>query len=94
MCYDAYIDGLYRMQKYHQGTIIRNKITGKPLLVLHVYRIAVIVVDPTEGSLPTPHVLMERDFDTWAEEKDFYSKEDENDKMEPDVQFDYKPITL
>lgn len=51
-------------------TIIRNKNTGKPLLVLHSYKGATVVVDLEDKSNPTPtQVLLERDYTNWIDEK-------------------------
>ena len=82
------------MQRYHPNKIIRNKTTGKPLLIAHVYRTCAIVIDPTDRDLPIPHILLERDYDQWAEEKDFDDKKVDGDILDPSVRLTYNPINL
>lgn len=82
------------MQKYHPGTLIRHIRTGQPLFVIHVYKTAAIVVDPTEGNLPISRVLLERDYPDWTEEVNIESHELTHDPNNPMVEFQYHPIAL
>ena len=63
------------MQKYQPGTLIRHKETGKALLVLHVYRVCTIVVDPTDReSFPIPRVLLQKNYPEWVTDKEMTLK--------------------
>lgn len=55
-------------ETWKKNDIIRNKITGKPLLVIHIYRfVATIVVDLEENKTPSSmYVLLPRDYDKYA----------------------------
>lgn len=55
--------------------IIRNKLTGKPMLVLHSYKAATIMVDLESGNNPSVAlVLLERDYDHWVDETRMHAK--------------------
>lgn len=58
------------------GTIIRNRITGKPLKILHAYAGAAVVIDLESKDNPTPtFTLLERDWDQWVDEVKMSVKE-------------------
>lgn len=61
--YDTSISEIWK-----KNDVIRNKITGKPLLVIHIYRfVATIVVDLEENKTPSSmFVLLPRDYDKFA----------------------------
>lgn len=81
-------------QRYLPGETIRNKQTGKCLLIVHVYRVCVFVVDLTEGNMPIPHAILERDYSQWATEDQFDSRENTDNIMEPYPEITYHPISL
>lgn len=72
-------------QKFLPGQIIRHKQTGQPLYVLHVYRIATIVIDPQEKGIVFPRVLLERDYPNYAKDDDMDKKGDS---------WEYHPVTM
>lgn len=64
------------MKKWQPRCIIRNINNGHPLLVLHAYKTATVVVDLEDRSNPTPTmVLLERDYDNWMDEKKMVCRE-------------------
>lgn len=58
--------------KWKKGDIIRNILSGRPLLVLHVYSLgpnssATLTVSLEERCDPTPvTILQQRDYDHWV----------------------------
>ncbi len=86
------------MQRYLPNTLIRNKETGKTLFVAHVYRICLVVFDPTVKGLPIPRLLLERDYPTWLTERDFekdYESREKTDRNgDRDIDFHYNPVTM
>lgn len=63
------------MASWKAGTILVNKDTGKMLRVLFSYRGAVAVVDLNDASNPsTSKVLLERDYESWQDEKKMEAK--------------------
>ncbi len=54
---------------WKSGTIIRNKLSGKPLLVLQSHKGYTNVVDLLIKENPTPALyLLERDYNQWINE--------------------------
>lgn len=81
-------------QRYLPGKIIRHKHTGQPLFVIHVYRVCTIVADLSEGSLPTPRVLFERDYPNWVSEEEVESRENTANILDPFPVFRYHKVSL
>jgi hypothetical protein len=53
-------------QKYLPDQVIRHKKTGKPVLVVHVYRNATIVADLEDPNSPTKIMtILIRDYGDW-----------------------------
>lgn len=61
------------------NTFIRNRSTGQPLLVIHVFRNATLVVDPqNQEQFATPKALLERDYHYWARDTDMKNQDEVN----------------
>jgi len=62
-------------QKFLPNQIIRNKKTGEPMLVIHVYRNAIVVTDPqSKGYLADVKFILERDYNDWARDLEMIKK--------------------
>lgn len=63
------------LTNWKSNEVIRNKQTGKPYLVLHVYKhVCTIVVDLNQSGVNTPLVLLERDYADYASDRDMKQK--------------------
>lgn len=67
---------------WKKGDVIRNILTGKPLLVIHIYNFginttATVTVDIESKSDPTPvNILLQRDYDHWVRDVEMDIKGD------------------
>lgn len=76
-------------QKYIPNSLIRNRHTGKALFVIHVFRIATIVIDPTEPGFPVLRTLLPRDYPEWVRDTEMDVTEKNNYP-----EFHFHPINL
>lgn len=74
---------------WSKGDLIRNKKTGKPMMVVHVYhRFCTMVVDLEADTDPAiQYVLLERTYADWGRDQDFQENK-ESDKLE------YRPVKI
>lgn len=85
--------------KWHKNDIIRHKLTGHPLFVLHVYlNICTLVVDLVSNQPLSPtYALLPKCYNYYARDEDMKCKEKEdkvtNWKHEPygDKDWNYQP---
>ena len=74
---------------WKKGDVIRNKETGKPMLVVHVFtRFATMAVDLEDKNTPSiPLVILMRDYNSWALDVEMdYVKKNNN------YQWQYSPL--
>ena len=77
--------------KWKAGDLIRNKETGKPFLVLHVYTtICTILADPSVKNSPTI-ALMPYSYDEFAKDEDMKQTVKKNDEGEYNETWELEP---
>jgi hypothetical protein len=80
-----------RLPMWLPNQIIRNRNTGEPLLVIHVYRNCTIVVDTKDkNTLITPMALLEREYHYYTRDGDMRNKDEVNYEKE----WFYKPVKM
>ena len=61
------------------NNVIRNRQTGRALLVIHVYRNCTLVIDLTcQDELVTPRALLEREYHYYARDTDMINEDEVN----------------
>ncbi|HEX8966225.1 MAG TPA: hypothetical protein VF820_07380 [Patescibacteria group bacterium] len=80
---------------WKKGEIIRHIMTGKPLLVVHIYALDInntitLALDVENRCDPTPVCFVQqRDYSSWVTDRDLEIK------MKDDIlEFDYHPVKL
>jgi hypothetical protein len=75
---------------WNKGDVIRNRETGHPYMVLHVYKAtATLVVDLEEKEpLPIPHTILIREYGKYTADLNMRTKGILNDSIE----WEYNPL--
>lgn len=79
-------------QRYRPQQIIRHRLTGRPLLVVHVYRTCTMVVDSEDSNNPTKVMaLLERDYYNWLPDEEMKCEIDIGDVPMQDLKLTFTP---
>ena len=83
------------MKQLREGDLIRNKQTGKPLLVIWINHVCIFVIDPTSKIDPSPmQVILQRDYCHWTNDIDMECTK-RNEVYNEDIKkWEYKPVFL
>ena len=64
---------------WKSNDIIRNRLTGKPMLVVHVYRNCTLIIDIENSQVNILNVIIEKDYENWSPDTDMINSSPEYD---------------